>query len=395
MRLRDAETDTDTEKRERKREIGTAGRATESLPFQTICEMSPWKARVFGSLCVSPYNLSTPKGEVALQKLAAGDLAHVTLQAADLTAQLAAFLAHFVARCCKKNEVRVKILLANEDFSEFILSPGGGLEVYCRKDTSQTAASAANSGQGKDRVLVLSNMDVDVATLHLLMEAALAGLKEAAAVPARVSAEISKTEGDNSISTHTKGNVSIKNTSQEEASKQSGEFAEKVLAPTKTTKTEKVLAATKTTKTKLTAIRTTLDGMSLDRKKMVESIELNQNPSIGKGKGQSMKLIIQIAHLTAGQYLLRLHLDNNNIEDEGMRVLADAFTRNRFAPRLQILWMSNNCITDASCEVFGEALEKSLDDLVDVSLFLNKFTTKGECILRQKTALKTSLTLCL
>jgi hypothetical protein len=90
VRLRVAETDTDTEKRERKREIGTVGRATESLPFQTICEMSPWKARVFGSLCVSPCNLSTPKGEVALQKLGAGDLAHVNLQVADLTAQLAA-----------------------------------------------------------------------------------------------------------------------------------------------------------------------------------------------------------------------------------------------------------------------------------------------------------------
>jgi hypothetical protein len=198
-----------------------------------------------------------------------------------------------------------------------------------------------------------------------------------------VSAEISKTEGDNSISVQPKAKVVIKNASQEEALNESAEFA------------EKLLAATQTAKTKLTAIRTTLDGMSLDRKKMVESIELNQNPSIGKGKGLSMKLIIQIAHLTAGQYLLQLHLDNNNIEDEGMRVLADAFTRNRFAPRLQILWMSNNCITDASCEVFGEALEKSLDDLVDVSLFLNKFTTKGECILRRKTALKTSLTLCL
>jgi hypothetical protein len=282
--------------------------------------------------------------------------------------------------------VRVKILLTNEDFSEFILSPGGGLEVYCRKDTSQTAASAANSGQGKDRVLVLSNMDLDVAALHLLMEAALAGLKEAAAVPARVSAEISKTEGDNSIPTPSvqpKEKVGINNASPEKALNKSVVFA------------EKLFAATQTAKTKLTAIRTTLDGMSLDRKQMVQSIELNQNPSIGKGKGLSMKLIIQIAHLTAGQYLLQLHLDNNNIEDEGMRVLADAFTRNRFAPRLQILWMSNNCITDDSCEVFGEALEKSLDDLVDVSLFLNKFTTKGECILRRKTALKTSLTFCL
>ena len=79
---------------------------------------------------------------------------------------------------------------------------------------------------------------------------------------------------------------------------------------------------------------------SLERKRMVESIELNQNPLIGEGKDLSMKLIVQIAHLTAGQDLLRLHLDNNNIVDEGIRALADAFTRNRFAPRLEILWHS-------------------------------------------------------
>ena len=62
--------------------------------------------------------------------------------------------------------------------------------------------SLSNSGQVKDRVLVLSNMDVDVAALHLLMEAALAGLKEAAAVPARVSAEISKSRLSTVITFH-------------------------------------------------------------------------------------------------------------------------------------------------------------------------------------------------
>jgi len=43
-----------------------------------------------------------------------------------------------------------------------------------------------------------------------------------------------------------------------------------------------------------------------DRKRMVESIELNQDPLIGEGKDLSMKLIVQIAHLTAGQNLLWL-----------------------------------------------------------------------------------------
>ena len=126
---------------------------------------------------------------------------------------------------------------------------------------------------------------------------------------------------------------------------------------------------------------------------MVKSIELNQNPLIGEGKDISMKLIVQIAHLTAGQDLLRLHLDNNNIEDEGIRALADAFTRNRFAPQLEILWLSKNRITDDSAIVFGEALDKSLHHLIDLSLFQNKFSSKGEAILRRKAARKTSLTL--
>ena len=43
-------------------------------------------------------------------------------------------------------------------------------------------------------MLVLSNMGVDVAALHLLMEAALAGLKQAA-VPDRATHDESKTDG--------------------------------------------------------------------------------------------------------------------------------------------------------------------------------------------------------
>ena len=123
--------------------------ATESLPFQTILDLTPWEARMFGSLCVSPYKLTTPSGEVALRQLAAGELADVTLQAVDLTGPLAAFLAHFVARCCKE-EVRVKVVLSGKNgdehaSSEFILRPGGGLEGHFRKDASQKATSAAAS----------------------------------------------------------------------------------------------------------------------------------------------------------------------------------------------------------------------------------------------------------
>jgi hypothetical protein len=365
--------------------------ATESLPFQTILDLTPWEARVFGSLCVSPYKLTTPSGEVALQQLAAGELADVTLQADDLSgplapalAPLAAFMAHFVARCCKE-EVRVKIVLSGKNgdehaSSEFILRPGGGLEGHLRKDASQKATSA---GALQDRVLVLSNMGVDVLALHLLMEAALSDPKEAA-VPDRGSDEASKANGG-------------KNGAASEIEKSKRETARThTHAHTQTQLTfEKLLEQSKTNlTTRLTENREMPDGSRPpDRKKMVKSIELNQNPLIGEGKDISMKLIVQIAHLTAGQYLLRLHLDNNNIEDEGIRALADAFTRNRFAPQLEILWLSMNRITDDSIHVFDDTLKKSLHDLVDLSLFQNNFSTKGQAILRRKTAHKISLTL--
>jgi len=62
--------------------------------------------------------------------------------------------------------------------------------------------SLSNSGQVKDRVLVSSNMDVDVVVLYLLMETAFPGLKEEAEVPARVSAEISKSRLSTVITFH-------------------------------------------------------------------------------------------------------------------------------------------------------------------------------------------------
>ena len=80
--------------------------ATEPLPLQALRAQTLWEARVFGSLCVSPYVLATPWGDLDLQHLAAaGELVNVTLRSADWAGQVAAFLAHFVARCCKTQVV--------------------------------------------------------------------------------------------------------------------------------------------------------------------------------------------------------------------------------------------------------------------------------------------------
>ena len=188
-------------------------------------------------------------------------------------------------------------------------------------------------------------MDVDVVALQLLMEAALAGLKQASAP------STTKDHKDNS----------------KHASSELEEIKDDVLN-TSTKLTKSLEAASKTIES-LAASKATAHGEQLlDSKHAVQSIELNQNPMIGHGKGTSMKLIVQMAHLTAGQYLLRLHLDNNNIEDEGIRVLSEAFTKDRFAPQLEILWLDKNCITDAGADVFGEALEKSLNHLVEICL---------------------------
>lgn len=76
-------------------------------------------------------------------------------------------------------QVRVKFVLSNGAVQngEFILIPQGGLEGHVRRDTTQAASSGAKT---REQVLVLSNMDVSVAQLQLLMEAALAGLQQAA-----------------------------------------------------------------------------------------------------------------------------------------------------------------------------------------------------------------------
>lgn len=120
----------------------------------------------------------------------------------------------------------------------------------------------------------------------------------------------------------------------------------------------------------LAASKTLAEGQwTLDEKEAVQAVELNYNPLIGEGKGIAMKLIVQLAHLTAGRYLLRLHLDNNNIEDAGMQILADAFVKHDFAPRLRVLWLHNNRITDEGAGIFGKALESSLECVSELCLF--------------------------
>ena len=121
---------------------------------------------------------------------------------------------------------------------------------------------------------------------------------------------------------------------------------------------------------KWSASKTLTEGLPpLDAQSPVKSIELNENPRIGPGKGAAMKLLVQMAHLTAGQHLLRLHLAKNQIEDEGVGVLTDAFTTDGFAPRLQILWLSENCITDIGAGLLRQAIKASLECLAEISLF--------------------------
>jgi hypothetical protein len=197
-------------------------------------------------------------------------------------------------------------------------------------------------------------MDVDVAALELLMEAALAGLKQAAA-PSKDDDNIATT--DQTVP----GSSNSKQPSNDTESKQADMNTSKKVAKSLETASKSIES--------LAASTLKAHGeQSLKSTHAVQSIELNQNPSIGQGKGKSMKLIVQIAHLTAGHSLLRLHLDNNNIEDEGIRVLADAFSKDRFAPHLQILWLNENCITDVGADVFGEALENSLIHLIEICL---------------------------
>ena len=67
--------------------------------------------------------------------------------------------------------------------------------------------------------------------------------------------------------------------------------------------------------------------------------------------------------------MLRLHLDNNDIEDTGIQVLADAFVKDGFAPCLKVLWLHKNRITDVGARAFGDALEVSLKCVTELCLF--------------------------
>jgi Ran GTPase-activating protein (RanGAP) involved in mRNA processing and transport len=440
-------------------------RATETLPPQALRDMSTWEARLFASLCVSPYTLAAPSGDLPLQQLAGGELRDVTLRAADVASQDAAFLAHFVARCCKY-PVRVRIVREDRrDAAQyFTLNPGGGLAGHIRKDTAQAAASAA------DRVLFLASMDVDMAALHLLMEAALAGLREAAPAKdptpdldrmcenfsirgiskyneknycdAKITFAKGKTpgtctvlvcyevHGDGSLgplpdpdhsslllnrtrqelvnaSKIEESGVRIKGTLEYEASLSLGsridfsfgnsgystfgdEWAPKTLnlggtdkkddhtaspekqgkAPNTSAQFTELLETTAQSIQSLAASKTLTEGQeTIDDRDAVQAIELNQNPLIGVGKGTAMKLIVQLAHLAAGRHLLRLHLDNNNIEDAGIQILADAFIRDGFAPRLKILWLHKNRITNVGAKALSTALESSLECVTELCIF--------------------------
>lgn len=289
----------------------------------------------------SPYTLAAPSGDLALQQLAGGELRDVTLRAADVASQDAAFLAHFVARCCKY-PVRVRIVReGRRDAAQYLtLSPGGGLAGHIRKDTAQAAASAA------DRVLFLASMDVDMAALHLLMEAALAGLREGGA-PTTLNLGGSEKKDDHTASPEKQG----------KAPSTSAQFTE-------------LLETTAQSIQSLAASKTLTEGQeTIVDKDAVQAIELNQNPLIGVGKGTAMKLIVQLAHLAAGRHLLRLHLDNNNIEDAGIQILADSFIKDGFAPRLQILWLHKNCITDVGAKALSTALESSLECVTELCIF--------------------------
>ena len=58
-------------------------------------------------------------------------------------------------------------------------------------------------------------------------------------------------------------------------------------------------------------------------------------------------------------------------------MLAEAFTIHRFAPRLKILWLPENCITDAGADAFGVALQSSLMCLTELCLIKCVNTSVG------------------
>jgi len=149
-------------------------------------------------------------------------------------------------------QVRVTIAEDKGDTEPLVLCPGGGLLRHVRKDSTVLGS--------QDLILVLSNMNVNVGALYLLMEAMLAGLQKASDIDKNAQEEAALAQGLNRT------------------------FAEKNAIMADGEETVQAMQA-------------------------VQIIEMNQNPLIGAGKTVSMKLMVQISHLAAGQHLLRLHLD--------------------------------------------------------------------------------------
>lgn len=156
-------------------------------------------------------------------------------------------------------QVRVNFVLAKGRSSDFILSPGGGLSGHVKRDTTQAASSA---GQSRDKVLVLSNMDVGAAQLHLLMEAALAGRQEAAPPNRHVAVSLAP-GGNTNISTNPTTKDS-KKTSQNDSPNTSLKFVQSLRTAAKSIES-------------LAVSKLNTDGQrTFDSKDTIQSIELNQ-----------------------------------------------------------------------------------------------------------------------
>jgi hypothetical protein len=313
-------------------------KATEPIALQRggateDCKFSAWEARIFGALCVSPNSLELSwddakkyQSKLPLRMLAAGQVSEVSFRTGASAANPrllkdfardAAFFAQFVARCCNQ-----KVGVAFENFREshrLVLSPGGGLGHHARKDSTQASS--------KDYVLVLSNMGLGVLALQLLMEAALAGVREAP-------------QDKKSLETNSESNA--------------------VTSPSEKSDMNETHLKKAASQIESMSIDVSLEDGEWHRDSGITSIEINENPEVGEDNSErSMKLIVQIAHLEAGKNLLRLHLDHNKLKDKGIEVLANAFMRDRFAPYLNVLWLSSNLITDEG----AKTMEPTLDAL--------------------------------
>jgi len=177
--------------------------------------------------------------------------------------------------------MRVTIAQEKQVTKEFLLCPGGGLEMRARKDSS-TAGSC-------DLILVLSNLNVSVGTLYQFMEAMLTGLQKAS--------------DQSSDESHV-----LKDDTNGKKEKAQGETHWAI--PQKEVSLPSSEKIDNRSKELLAFSKGMADGSGLARcTQVVQSIENNQNPLFGAGKAESMELMVQTSHLAAGQHLLRLLLD--------------------------------------------------------------------------------------